>query len=301
MADVESVLPRSTGPRIRARRCARRERRRAARHRDRLSGRSLAAAAASFVHEAWGVAPGPAPPRGARDERDRRRSSARAPRLPPHDRGRPRRTADRRRNRAARAHRGARRGPRRADPPHDERPREPPLLPPVRVRARRRARASSRGAPVVDVAPQLARPSQDRIHHRLGQPPRERVLLAGVEAPEQREGPDLHLGAVPEARLGARNLVPELPQRPQRTVPRERPEGDRTRARSSSASSRARYGRQLSRSAGVGLLAGGGQRLTAVTCAPRSRRPSSRRFGGRTVREPGAVTRRTATRPSGRR
>ena len=82
--------------------------------------------------------------------------------------------------------------------------------------------------------------------------------------PEQREGLQPHLGAVPEARLGARNLVPERPQRPQRTVPRERPEGDQD-PRPLEQRELAPGREQLSRSAGVGLLAGGGQRLTAVT------------------------------------
>jgi hypothetical protein len=40
------------------------------------------------------------------------------------------------------------------------------------------------------------------------------------------------------------------------------------------ASSRARYGTQLSRSSGVGLLPGGAHRLTAATYAPSSRSPS---------------------------
>jgi len=49
-----------------------------------------------------------------------------------------------------------------------------------------------------------------------------------------------------------------------------------TRARGSNASSRTAYGRQVSRSAGVGLLAGGAQRTAAHTQQPVSRRPSSR-------------------------
>ena len=158
MADVESVLPRSTGPRIRARRCARRERRRAARHRDRLSGRSLAAAAA--LVRARGVGrrcPGPAPPRAA---------CARRARSTPFIRTSPTTSSTRSGRPGGRpapeprcsAHRVARRGPRRADPPHDERPREPPLLPPVRARA-----DGERELPAACLhgrccAPQLARP-----------------------------------------------------------------------------------------------------------------------------------------------
>src|SRR6478736_3563255 len=48
-----------------------------------------------------------------------------------------------------------------------------------------------------------------------------------------------------------------------------------TRTRSKRSSSRTRYGRQVSRSSGVGLLAGGAQRTAAVTERSRSSRPSS--------------------------
>ena len=54
------------------------------------------------------------------------------------------------------------------------------------------------------------------------------------------------------------------------------PSATMTRTRSSNSISRSRYGRQLSRSSGVGLFAGGQQRLTAVTYAPCSDSPSSR-------------------------
>jgi hypothetical protein len=50
-----------------------------------------------------------------------------------------------------------------------------------------------------------------------------------------------------------------------------------TRTRSSAAISRSRYGRQLSRSTGVGLLSGGAQRFTAAMYVSMRRSPSSRR------------------------
>ena len=117
---------------------------------------------------------------------------------------------------------------------------------------------------------------EHRVQHRLGEPARERVLLAGVEAADQRPLPELRLGPVAEPRPRPRHLRPQLGQRQQRPGP-----GDTTRARRSPApdrssrSSLTRYGRQLSRSSVVGRFCGGGQRFTAVTYAPRSRSPSS--------------------------
>ena len=64
---------------------------------------------------------------------------------------------------------------------------------------------------------------------------------------------------------------------PQRGVPREARRGRRSRrTRGAASSSRTAHGRQVSRSAGVGLLAGGAQRTAAVIQASRSARPSSR-------------------------
>ena len=263
MADVESVLPRSTGPRIRARRCARRERRRAARHRDRLSGRSLAAAAA--LVRARGVgrrAVRPGAPRAACARRARSTPFIRtSPTTSSTRSGRPGAQRSAPEPRCSSTSR-ARRGTPRADPPHDERPEN---LPTTGVRARAdgerelpagcpygRCCAPGPGAPELQDSSIIASVSLP-----------ERVLLAGGST-EQREGLDLHLGAVPEARLG-RGTRARASQRPQRTVPCERTEGDQD--------PRPLEQRELARQvreavvapAGVGLLAGGGQRLTAVT------------------------------------
>ncbi len=53
------------------------------------------------------------------------------------------------------------------------------------------------------------------------------------------------------------------------------PSATTTRSRRSAAISRSRYGRQASRSGGVGLFPGGAQRFTAVMYEPSNRRPSS--------------------------
>ena len=102
-----------------------------------------------------------------------------------------------------------------------------------------------------------ARAREDGVHHRLGELAGERVLLAGVKAPDQRVRTDLRLRPVPEPRLRARHLDaggaaarPAL--RPRRSFPARRsrapppaaaaPAPDtagRCRARPASAGSRA--------------------------------------------------------------
>ncbi len=111
--------------------------------------------------------------------------------------------------------------------------------------------------------------------------------------PRSVYGPELDLGAVAETRLRARAVDARWPRaRAARRPSRRTPSATSTRTRFSSSSSRSRNGRHSSRSAGVGLFAGGGQRLTAVTHASRRRRPSSTLDRGRLVGEPRAVERR---------
>ena len=117
----------------------------------------------------------------------------------------------------------------------------------------------------------------DLVEHLRRELAGERVLLARVEAPDSGTGrpPPPPRGRSDGFGRGA--AWPERGERPERPVPRERAErDDRPQTTSSAASSRSRYGRQASRSSGVGLFPGGAHRLTAATYAPRSSSPSSR-------------------------
>ena len=119
------------------------------------------------------------------------------------------------------------------------------------------------------IAPASAapRPREHRVEHRLGQPAGERVLLADVVAAEQRVVPDSR-----PRRRGRSAAWAEDRGRAQRRSAASQANPPRqtiTRARVSSASSRAKYGRQVSRSAGRRPV---GRRRAAH----RRRRPSSR-------------------------
>src|SRR5205823_14504708 len=70
-------------------------------------------------------------------------------------------------------------------------------------------------------ARQPTRLFEDRFEHSGRELPRERVLLARVEAAEEHVGSDARLGAVAELRFRL-HAVAVLPERLQRAVPRER-------------------------------------------------------------------------------
>ena len=108
---------------------------------------------------------------------------------------------------------------------------------------------------------ELARPLEHGVEHRLGQLARERVLLARVEAAEQHPAAR---AARARRQWPKRGRGPHAPCSRQRGVPGERAEATITRTSGSSSSSSAAYGRQLSRSAGSGLFAGGAQRTAAA-------------------------------------
>ena len=153
---------------------------------------------------------------------------------------------------------------------------------------------------------ELAGAPQHRVDHRLGQPAGERVLLAGVVAAQQRVGLPRQLRAVAEAWLRAqRGRVGAA--RGARAGAAPRPRQSRrgrasTRTLDSSSSSRTLHGRQRSRSAGVGRLAGGAQRTAALIHTSRSCSPSSRRRRRRPgLRSRRARAPRTGSRRSDRR
>ena len=129
---------------------------------------------------------------------------------------------------------------------------------PARVQAARqllRLRSSSR---------ERLRAQEDGVEHRLGQPAGEGVLLADVVAAEHASRPlgSCHLGAVRRTPAAARGTACPAPRRAGHSAVQPKPPSTTTaravgsRKRSSAAS----HGAQASRSAGVGLLAGGAQR-----------------------------------------
>ena len=128
------------------------------------------------------------------------------------------------------------------------------------------------------------------------QPAGERVLLAHVVAAEQLPPAD----ASPRRRArtsgaAAGASAPSARERPQRRGPGDTTRARRRRAtRSSAASSRTRYGAQLSRSVGSRLVVRRAHDLTGGgDPAGRSpRRPSSAAHAGRPAREAGGVQRR---------
>src|SRR6266516_1330692 len=70
------------------------------------------------------------------------------------------------------------------------------------------------------------RPHDRRVQHRLGELAGEGVLLRGVEAADEAVGADRRLRRVAEARPRARDLLAELRQRSQGSIPREGAEGE---------------------------------------------------------------------------
>ena len=143
--------------------------------------------------------------------------------------------------------------------------------------ARLRAVSRSRTSPISSVrgcqgSLESAGSVEDGVEHGRGEGAGEGVLLAHVVRAEERApAGERHLDAVAERGAGAARRAARRPPG-RRTTRAPGPPGPR----SSSASSRSRNGRHVSRSAIVGLLAGGAQRTGAVIQAPVSRRPSSR-------------------------
>ena len=68
---------------------------------------------------------------------------------------------------------------------------------------------------------QLPSSREQIVEHRLRELAREGVLLRRVVAADQHVAADERLGAVAEARLGTRDLLPQPPQRSQRPLPGE--------------------------------------------------------------------------------
>ena len=128
------------------------------------------------------------------------------------------------------------------------------------------------------------------------EPAGERVLLARVERAEHGDRAARHFEQVREPRPARRELDAE--QRGARAAPTTSPRSRTRRARRSPAPGRAarargrRYGVHSSRSAGVGLFAGGAQRTAAATYASRSASPSSTAVDVGWFAKPHAVQRR---------
>ena len=119
-------------------------------------------------------------------------------------------------------------------------------------------------------ADQLDGAGEHGVEHRLGEAAGERVLLARVERAQQRRAAgDDDLDAVAEPRAWPHGVVTGAPRRSRRRRGRRRPSAGAPRARA------ARNGAQVSRSAGVGALAGGAHFTGAVIQASDNRRPSS--------------------------
>jgi hypothetical protein len=73
---------------------------------------------------------------------------------------------------------------------------------------------------------QLDRPAEGGVEHAGRELSGERVLLTRVEATGHRHRPDTDLGAMAEARGGARHVMARRTERPERTVPGEGTERD---------------------------------------------------------------------------
>ena len=133
--------------------------------------------------------------------------------------------------------------------------------------------------------------SEHLVEHWFGEPARERVLLARVVAAEYDDLPapirtrtpgriqrhiDRDSHAVAEPGTRPRYLEAQPTERSPQRVPAERARGTRlTRTvGSTNSSSASSHGEQVSRSPGVGALAGGAQRTAATIRVPTSRWPS---------------------------
>ena len=140
--------------------------------------------------------------------------------------------------------------------------------------------------------PSAIGPVEHRLEHRRGESAGERVLLARVEASRGRRTARRGLGAVAEPRPGPRDRRGQGAASARRTPSQANaPSARMTRTSGRSASSRPRYGRQVSRSSGVGALAGGAQRTAALIRTPVRR--GRRRAGARSAElaSPAAIQR----------
>ena len=127
-----------------------------------------------------------------------------------------------------------------------------------------RMSVSRRGDPANGLPSQLDRPPEHVVDHGRRQSTRERVLLARMEAAQQRVATDDRLRAVAEDRSPSQRARPAPPAPAAAPSQPQAPKQTMVRTVGRSSSSRRRKGRQRSRSSGVGLLAGGAHRLTAA-------------------------------------
>ncbi len=176
--------------------------------------------------------------------------------------------------------------------------------------ARQQRRADERGhvrhAQDLRVAPHALRARAARTSTSSiiagGQPAGERVLLARVEAAEQRASPAASSAPWPNAGRGRGAGPPSsagvAARPPRRSAPRQTHHARRARAAPARAPASARSARARS---GSGLLAGGAQRTAAVMKQSRSSRPSSSATDSAGWRSRRGAARRTGSRRSGRR
>ena len=173
-------------------------------------------------------------------------------------------------------------------PVHDRDRRQDAAL--HRRRRARHHRGHLRGRRDLRAQVELGRARMNTASSIVGREPAgERVLLARMERAEHGDRPARHFEQVREPGPAGRERAAELvatraaPTTPPRSRTRRARRSPRTCSRSSS--SRRRNGAHSSRSAGVGLFAGGAQRTAAAMYASCSTSPSSTRDRRRLVRE----------------